>query len=220
MGIYSNPKRLECFVRDKMKNKIMLATMTFLMVMSSIANAARYETECDGKKVVMIMGKTIQHTDQIRGDRVAMFYEEKEHALYIFTIGLPNNGHLIFQKRKEALDVAINRYIEENKYKLGNLPIRKIYLGACRQALRHPNNPKELYIGRNPTYNADIYEILQNEGTLITLHATFKGEQGIIICPETFLKDEDCIKAAKRLAKKNKLKWALNLLKKEEKGDW
>ena len=203
-----------------MKNKIMLATMTFLMLMSSIANAARYETECDGQKVVMIMGKTIQFEDHRQGECVEMFYEEKEHALYIFTHGGFKSGRLDFQKRKEALDVAINRYIEENKYKLGNLPIRKIYLGACRQALRHPNNPKELYIGRNPTYNADIYEILQNEGTLITLHATFKGEQGIIICPETFLKDEDCIKAAKRLAKKNKLKWALNLLKKEEKGDW
>lgn len=197
----------------------MLATMTFLMLMSSIANATRYETECDGQKVVMIMGKTIQHADET-WERVEMIYEEKEHALYIFTMGDLKSGGLNFQKRKEALDVAINRYIEENKYKLGNLPIRKIYLGACHQALRHPNNPNNLYIGRNPTYNADIYEILQNKGTLITLHAIFKGEQGIIICPETFLKDEDCIKAAKRLAKKNKLKWALNLLKKEEKGDW
>lgn len=204
-----------------MKNKIMFVTMTFLILMSSIANAARYETECDKQKVVMIMGKTIQHNEDNRpSDSVEMIYEEKEHALYIFTHGSIRNGRIGFQKRKEALDVSINRYIEENKYTIGNLPIRKIYLGACHQALRHPNNPNELYIGRNPIYNADIYEILQNRYNLETLHAIFKGEQGVIICSETFLNDKDCIKAAKRLAKKNKLQWAINLLEKEEKNDW
>ena len=199
----------------------MLATMTFLMLMSSIANATRYETECDGQKVVMIMGKTIQHNEDNRqSDSVEMIYEENEHALYIFTHGSVRNGRIGFQKRKEALDVSINRYIEENKYTIGNLPIKKIYLGACHQASRHPKNPNELYIGRNPLYNVDIYEILQNKYNLETLHAIFKGEQGVIICSEIFLNNKDCIKAAKRLAKKNKLQWALNLLEKEEKNDW
>lgn len=191
-----------------------------ILSVASVANATKIGANYEDTKIIILDVKTIEHHNKDGNLKtVNLYYEENEKALYIFTHGSITDGHLYIQKRKEKLDDCINRYISENSYKIGNLPIKKIYLGACYEYMRHEKevNPKNLYIGHNNLYNADMYEIAYNDCAFTTVHFFYtQGRQRIVCFGEMyeFQRNENAYKAAKKAAKESGYKWAVDIVEK------